>query len=251
DWFTQWMDVRNSIPFYPNQLMDWFDAITNQEFFGYHWYDLPGNLDPIAQEEYRHISIITTGFDPEFCRNYRVDMPETFEGLEEANSEVAGFLESQFGNEQAAAFYENLSGYDKLVMINTLTALSQAGVELGKAEFLDFYWHENGSAFGIRLGNLGTGDLGDLDEFGGGWRSGPDVLTGSVEATPHYDEDGNIDYFDFDVDLYNPNSIAAPLHAFEVLGNTITGSATHPVDAARALQNRLGSVGGVSITCHH
>lgn len=62
---------------------DWQEYQT-QQFFGEHYSDLPGHYDPVAYEEWRHESIISTGYDPGLKID-RTTVKFVFEGVDKTD----------------------------------------------------------------------------------------------------------------------------------------------------------------------
>jgi len=145
-----------------------------------------------------------------------------------------GLLSGPF-DDDPRAFYNSLSTYNQAVLLNTATALADAGVNLGNANFIGFYRSDKpgNAAFGIEVTGVGKGDLGTIGPsriFG--YRSPGAVKIGSVEAT--FEKGGVVA---FDVDLYNPKSNFRK-HQGEVGYNSRNNTPTHPGDVARQLAAR-------------
>jgi RHS repeat-associated protein len=238
DWFDLWMDASNPSQFFSgNEFTDWILNQENREFFGYQYYDLPGNFNLLEQEEARHLSIITTGIDPEFCRNFAAQVP-SYDALGTGPETAAAreFLDRNFSF-LAPAIYAGWSATQQAIFLNTIAAVADAGVNLSNARFGGFYPSAD-RAYGINLLGLDESSLGPrLTRVGSSFRSDSSIFRGSVEATPII-ENGVTVGFSFDVDLYNPGSIALPLHGLEVLGNELTGGITDPISATQALNSR-------------
>jgi RHS repeat-associated protein len=217
---------------------DWIVDSEMRETFGYGYWDLPGYHDEIAQETYRYESIMTAGFDPATGQwTGTTCTVASFDQLGTANRTAQQTLtNSNGGNVQAAAAqYASWTPYQQAVFLNTTAAAAATqGAVLGQATFAGWVGSAN-TPYGVTLGNVNS--AGNLTAFGGSFRSPSNVLRGGVEASAL---SGTVS---FDVDLWNPNSIAAPLHGLEVLGNWLSGNSTHPADVARALNSRRVSTG--------
>lgn len=107
----------------------------------------------------------------------------SFSGLETDNPAARDLLVRRFGAEGAAQKYNDWGVDLRAVFLNTVTAITAAGINLSGATFESFY-HGNDltePAFGITLSSVGG--LGDLVPFAGTYRSPINVSVGSLEAS--------------------------------------------------------------------
>jgi RHS repeat-associated protein len=102
DWFSTWISAASQNNFANGAAFAaWILDQEDRAFFGYHYYDLPGYENIREQEEARHISIITTGYDPEF------PPIELSDGLQAARKALKrkscrDYLAGQFGQDPLA-----------------------------------------------------------------------------------------------------------------------------------------------------
>jgi hypothetical protein len=157
----------------------------------------------------------------------------TFNELSSVNPAAFNLLNRKFGA-AAATKYGNLQLYFQAVLLNTVAAVADAGVNLSEARFEGFYFGSNKSAppFGVELSGITKNGLGNLENTAFGYRSPSSVKEGSVEAT--FERGGNVA---FDVDLRNPNGNLLG-HGGEVVGNKLGQQTTDPRDALKALNDR-------------
>lgn len=218
-------------------------------WFGYQYWDLPQFGDYhylIEQEEYRHDSIISTGFDPAFgCYGLEAEVPNFGQLTVINNNTLVAYnvLVRTTGSADAAADeYASWTPNDQAVYLNTMAAIAAQGIPTDQLRFEGFYHQTNGIA-GVTLS--GVTNLGSMVQAGESWRSPSYTAVGSLEATPLAGSPGT---FEFDVDIWNPISPAAPLHLIEWGMNHAGNDVTHPIDAANALAFR-GVHSGIDPRC--
>lgn len=156
----------------------------------------------------------------------------SFGDLAKANPAAATLLQNTYG-QGAEAAYNNMSTYERAVLLNTAAGASARGVDLSNARFQEFYRSTTPGnlPFGIRVSDAGgrlRGRFGSL---------------GAVEIRTA----GNISTID--LDLYNPLSGIGNFfrHLGEVRFNKKHNRPTHPGDVAKQLTKR-GYDSGVRCT---
>jgi hypothetical protein len=163
--------------------------------------------------------------------------PPTFNDLLEENHPVLGLFPGEF-DADAEAFYNGIGERNQRVLLNTVDALTNAGVDLSSVRFQNFYVSNKRGhlSYGLVLVGLDKFRLGNLTRFFGGYRSPGQVGRGSLEIGFAADGVAHVD-----IDLHNPNAGLGPLlaHFFrEVFGNWATQKPTDPKSATKALNKR-------------
>ena len=145
---------------------------------------------------------------------------------------------AQLFGEDIINIYDSFLPEDQAVLLNTIDALLDAGVDLSNAVFDNFYrsTKPGNSSFGIYLRGLNESRLGNLEDFGAGYRSPGKVYRGGLEIQFLPGGRAHID-----LDLRNPNSglLGIVAHLFiDVFKNFLTNKPTNPHKVNKELNKR-------------
>ena len=123
DWFSDWISPASQDNFGNGAAFaNWIIGQEDMAFFGYQYWDLPGNENDIAQEEYRNQVLMDTGYDVALQIDRSPCSPKDYEDLSTETQDELTLMNVSAGQ------WNDLSDDQRLGFFNVTGAMLNAGL---------------------------------------------------------------------------------------------------------------------------